>query len=170
MIVEQIPVRITPKMAVDAYKRISETVFPKHEPIGDELQCYPNVEATVAKFGGTIIYGWLVRMHDEGPNLDAHAVWQSPSGDLIEVSPMPNGYFAKFGFLADSSVCVRPKGGILVCKDYEQTSVYSTNIAAERCLPELMDFRAIELPGFEPAALGEFEKWKSTDRHHPDYS
>lgn len=50
--------------------------------------CFPNVERKIAIDGGVMIIGWSIW---ESPGLfveaEFHAVWQSPSGCLVDITP-----------------------------------------------------------------------------------
>src|SRR5688572_33242240 len=50
--------------------------------------CFPNVQARVAKDGGTIQYGWMIWEHP-GVLVEGvfHAIWRNPSGDLLDITP-----------------------------------------------------------------------------------
>lgn len=54
--------------------------------------CFHNVAAKVQQDGGAIVHGWLLW---EWPNVLAeaefHAVWQTPDGNLIDITPRPDG-------------------------------------------------------------------------------
>lgn len=49
--------------------------------------CYWNVQKQVERFGGEAIYGWLIlqwpKLYVEALH---HAIWKSPSGDLIDIT------------------------------------------------------------------------------------
>lgn len=50
--------------------------------------CFPNVQARVAKDGGMIQYGWMIWEHP-GVLVEGvfHAIWRKPSGDLLDITP-----------------------------------------------------------------------------------
>jgi SEC-C motif len=52
--------------------------------------CFPLVERHVAEHGGSICYGWTI-WEWAGVYVEAefHAVWQSPSGEIRDVTPKP---------------------------------------------------------------------------------
>lgn len=51
-------------------------------------ECFPNVVKKVEMEGGNIVYGWQVWVW---PNIfieaEFHAIWQSPSGEYIDITP-----------------------------------------------------------------------------------
>jgi SEC-C motif len=59
---------------------------------GQYSDCYANVEEQVRRRGGSIIYGWIIWLI---PNVmieaEHHAVWCSPNGMLVCVSPHVRG-------------------------------------------------------------------------------
>ena len=54
--------------------------------------CFSNVRAKVARDGGRMLCGWQLW---EWPRVlveaEFHAVWLSPGGDMVEITPKPNG-------------------------------------------------------------------------------
>lgn len=54
--------------------------------------CFNDVQRHIAENGGSIVYGWLLW---EWPGIlveaEFHAVWQSPEGELLDVSEKPCG-------------------------------------------------------------------------------
>lgn len=55
-------------------------------------ECFPNVNARIAKSGGTMLCGWQLW---EWPNIlveaEFHAVWVSPDGAMSEITPKQHG-------------------------------------------------------------------------------
>jgi hypothetical protein len=53
-------------------------------------ECFPNVTAKVEREGGAMLIGWSIW---ESPGLfveaEFHAVWRSPEGALIDITPKP---------------------------------------------------------------------------------
>jgi hypothetical protein len=74
----------------------SATVFKAH-------YCFDNVKKHVAQHGGRVQYGWTIwelpKLLIEG---EFHAVWNSPEGQLIDVTEKPDGE-EKILFLPDDS-------------------------------------------------------------------
>lgn len=67
------------------------------------FQCFPNVERKVRVAGGAMIYGWGIsqvpKIHIEA---QFHAVWQSPAGDFVDVTPEALG-LSRTLFLRDDT-------------------------------------------------------------------
>ena len=69
-----------------------EPVYVKSRPNQTDLQneCFPMVEKYVQENGGERILGWAI---SELPYLfiqaEFHAVWKSPSGELLDLNPRP---------------------------------------------------------------------------------
>lgn len=66
------------------------TVQPEANAVVSE--CFPNVEAKVAVAGGRMLCGWQIW---EWPHVlveaEFHAVWVSPEGEFIDITPKPHG-------------------------------------------------------------------------------
>jgi hypothetical protein len=75
-------------------KAIGESVTVLAEKFGlsEEPVWVPVRSRQVAEFGGEIVYGWQIwewpRIMVEG---EFHAVWRSPTGELLDVSTKPDG-------------------------------------------------------------------------------
>jgi len=54
--------------------------------------CFGNVERKIARDGGSIIYGWIVWKSNILCEGEFHAVWKSPDGQLIDVTPQEKIY------------------------------------------------------------------------------
>ncbi len=65
-------------------------VSPEPDALANE--CFPNVMAKVSASGGSMLCGWQIW---EWPHVlveaEYHAVWRSPEGDLVEITPKPHG-------------------------------------------------------------------------------
>jgi hypothetical protein len=80
-----------------------EPVFVRHRPAyAEQNMCFPAVAARVAAQGGKMVFGWAIF---ERPKvlIEAifHAVWQTPGGDLLDISPLPV-LFESILFLPDA--------------------------------------------------------------------
>lgn len=53
--------------------------------------CFENVDRVVARSGGRRAHGWLYWASPAWLNAEFHAIWQSPEGRLIDVTPKPDG-------------------------------------------------------------------------------
>lgn len=65
------------------------TVQPEVEAL--EKECFPNVEAKIARAGGRMLCGWQLW---EWPRVmveaEFHAVWLSPEGQMVDLTPKPH--------------------------------------------------------------------------------
>lgn len=72
----------------------TEPVFvPVAPSIGDKLNdCFADVARKVKSYGGSVQHGWTV-WESEGTLIEGefHAVWRSPEGDLLDVTPKADG-------------------------------------------------------------------------------
>ena len=58
------------------------------EPYCRENFCFQNVEQKVRNDGGNIVYGWQIWLMPEILiEAEFHAVWKSPHGELIDITP-----------------------------------------------------------------------------------
>lgn len=66
------------------------TVQPEADAIVNE--CFPNVEAKIARSGGSMLCGWQLW---EWPHVmieaEFHAIWLSPEGAMVDITPKPQG-------------------------------------------------------------------------------
>lgn len=91
----------TPPEITRAIRRLAEkvafgnqavylTVQPEADAIVNE--CFPNVEAKVVRSGGRMLCGWQLW---EWPHVlveaEFHAVWVSPEGEMVDITPKPQG-------------------------------------------------------------------------------
>jgi len=62
------------------------------DPAAEKLDCFNNVERRIQIAGGSVRYGWCVWLW-EGNLVEGefHAVWQSPDGNLHDITPKPDG-------------------------------------------------------------------------------
>jgi hypothetical protein len=99
--------------------------FHRPEPWAQASNCFRNVERKVAESGGRAQFGWTFhhRLAEKMAGLPLylyathHAVWVSPDGKLIDVTPYPNPRHEPIGqggdplFLMDDSAGPVPVGG-----------------------------------------------------------
>lgn len=91
----------TPPSVTRAIRRLIEIVVPGGEavyldvtPESDAVanECFPNVEAKINRAGGRMLCGWQLW---EWPHVlveaEFHAVWLSPSGEMVDITPKPHG-------------------------------------------------------------------------------
>lgn len=54
--------------------------------------CFKNVQAKVKKDGGSLQHGWIIwEAPEKLIEAEFHAVWVSPEGELIDITPKPDG-------------------------------------------------------------------------------
>ncbi|TPD98478.1 zinc chelation protein SecC [Stenotrophomonas maltophilia] len=105
-------VTTTPTEITRAIRYLADTVVPRAQPVYLPVQpeadaivheCFPNVQAKVGRDGGQMRCGWQLW---EWPNVlveaEFHAVWVSPAGELIDITPKPEGE-ARILFVPDPS-------------------------------------------------------------------
>ena len=92
----------TPPEITRAVRRLIETVaapageavylMVQAEPDAVVNECFPNVEAKIARAGGHMLCGWQLW---EWPHIlveaEFHAVWVSPEGEMVDITPKPHG-------------------------------------------------------------------------------
>ena len=82
---------------VDKYiQKLIEILNPTHEPIYVDFKaepeakpsdCFPIVEQKVENQGGKMILGWQIWKTNNLVEAEFHAVWETPDGDLLDISP-----------------------------------------------------------------------------------
>ncbi|MBO9792755.1 SEC-C domain-containing protein [Xanthomonas phaseoli] len=91
----------TPPEITRAVRRLTESVVRGAEPVYLDVQpeadaivheCFPNVQAKVARDGGQMLCGWQLW---EWPHVlveaEFHAVLVSPAGEMVDITPKPEG-------------------------------------------------------------------------------
>jgi len=68
------------------------TVRVQLEPGAKINNCYYNVPDKVKRDGGNSIYGWAIWCDQYICESEMHAVWESPAGELIDITPRPNHF------------------------------------------------------------------------------
>lgn len=90
------PIAVT-KHVMRLARRVSPTQQPLFVPIatasdGSPNECFASVEAVTATQGGQRVIGWALW---EWPHTmieaELHAIWKSPAGDLLDVTPRSDG-------------------------------------------------------------------------------
>jgi len=74
------------------------TVRVQVDPAAKINNCYYNVSDKVKHDGGKTIYGWAIWNSNYICEGEMHAVWQSPIGELIDITPRTND-FAEIQFV-----------------------------------------------------------------------
>jgi hypothetical protein len=54
--------------------------------------CFANVKAVVKEHGGDIVNGWQLSPCMDGFEIETHAVWRKPDGNLVEVTDGEEGW------------------------------------------------------------------------------
>ena len=94
--IETTPTALSPKIAEFCQTLVpgQQAVFVPVQPAEGAGRNYPleNAANCAAQFGGATVLGWCI-WERPGINLHAafHAVWKAWNGELIDVSPKPNG-------------------------------------------------------------------------------
>jgi len=67
--------------------------FIRVQPICDAepLMCNVNVEKWIQAMGGRAVFGWKVEHDHFNDGLSNHCVWESPEGELVDVTPIYAG-------------------------------------------------------------------------------
>lgn len=69
-----------------------------------ELQCWYNCKEHTKEHKGSIVFGWAI-FYDSGMyQAQHHAVWQSPDGVLLDVTPDTDASISEILFLPDGRV------------------------------------------------------------------
>jgi len=89
---------------------LAEPKSVKHEPlVGCEIeQCFRNVEAQVKVAGGSMETGWaFCEEIDVSIHTIAHAVWITPWGRRMDITPWRHSPLKRILFLPDAKVAVK---------------------------------------------------------------
>lgn len=115
---ETTPIRVTDKI-MELCSGILLDVEPEYVPVAAQewsllSECFPNVERMVREHGGQQVNGWAIwQWANVLVEAEAHSVWQSPEGKLVDITPYDGGEM-KTLFLRDDTVVYsgRPIGSI----------------------------------------------------------
>jgi hypothetical protein len=77
-------------------------------PNSEINECFPNVENQIKKVGGTCVLGWQIWKSTYLIEAEFHAVWQSPEGNLVDITPKKYG-INKILFIADPNAVYEGK-------------------------------------------------------------
>ena len=107
------PRETTPPKITHEIKHLCRKIAPKSNlilvpvkpaPDASLNECFPNVESMVKKYGGELASGWVIwQWANILIEAEAHAIWKSPNGDMIDITPHDAGEKAIF-FLPDEKV------------------------------------------------------------------
>jgi hypothetical protein len=68
-------------------KYAPEVVVIQPSPDAVLKNCFYNVQRHVSKMGGAVIYGWAIGISPFLVEAEKHAVWQTSSGTLLDITP-----------------------------------------------------------------------------------
>ena len=91
---------------VIAVLKITSEPFYVHIISEQEAQngfCYENVLGKIKKSAGSIVYGWYFREYDYMIEAEFHAIWKSPEGLLIDITPPQDPILKQILFVIDES-------------------------------------------------------------------
>lgn len=153
----------TPQKVTDKIIELCNKVVPEAEPIYVSVkvavwsrlhECFPNVERMVQEQGGQQINGWAIwQWANILVEAEAHSVWQSLDGELIDVTPHDNGE-KQILFLRDDSMVYSEQqiGNV-------RLAITDSPLVAE--LIELMQETDVILGDYKPGtkiSVGELQK------------
>lgn len=115
---ETTPIRVTDK-SMKLCSGIVPDAVPEYVPVATQewsfpSECFPNVERMVQENGGQQVNGWAVwQWANISVTLEAHAVWESLEGKLVDITPHDCGE-REILFLRDDKVVYsgKPIGSI----------------------------------------------------------
>lgn len=93
---ETTPIRVTDKIMELCSGIVSDAV-PEYVPVAVQewslpSECFLNVGRMVQENGGQQVNGWAIwQWSNILVEAEAHSVWQSPNGELIDITPHVNG-------------------------------------------------------------------------------
>mgnify|MGYP001062801412 CR=1 FL=1 len=93
---ETTPVRVTDKV-MELCSGIVPDAVPEYVPVAAQewslpSECFSNVGRMVQEQGGQQINGWAIwQWANILVEAEAHSVWQSPEGELVDITPHDNG-------------------------------------------------------------------------------
>lgn len=103
----------TPRNVTDAITTLCNAIHPTVEPYfvqcypfpGTALnECFPNVNSVISTVGGEAITGWAIwQWANIMVEAEAHAIWKSPDGQLVDITPHNNNE-NQILFLPDDTV------------------------------------------------------------------
>lgn len=102
---ETTPAKVTDKI-MELCSRAVPGVEPAYVPVEAQEwslpnECFPNVRQMVQERGGQQTNGWAIwQWANVLVEAEAHSVWRSPEGELVDIAPHKNGE-TEILFLAD---------------------------------------------------------------------
>lgn len=110
---ETTPIRVT-DMIMELCSGIVPDAKPEYIQVEAQgwclpMECFPNVERMVREHGGQQVNGWAIwQWANILVEAEAHSVWRSPEGELVDVTPHDNGE-REILFLHDASMVYAEK-------------------------------------------------------------
>lgn len=153
----------TPQKISDKIIELCNKVVPEVEPVYVPVEaavwsrmheCFPNVQQMVQEQGGQQINGWAIwQWANILVEAEAHSVWQSLDGELIDITPHDNGE-KQILFLRDDSMVYSEQqiGNV-------RLAITDSPLVAE--LIELMQETDVILGDYKPGtkiSVGELQK------------
>ncbi len=93
--VDTLPITVTPEIrAFCATIAAGEPIFVPSRPAPDAVAsfCFDNVSREIDRMGGAVVPGWAIwNLNGAYFEAEHHGVWRSPTGELVDLSPQPNG-------------------------------------------------------------------------------
>lgn len=83
-----------------------QNLDPRYAP----AQCHITVRHRVETVGGSRVHGWAFWQFDDAIYAEFHSVWQSPNGDLIDLTPPRDGG-SQVLFLRDPTLSIESVDG-----------------------------------------------------------
>lgn len=89
---------LTREVAIEAFQFLhaGKAVQTLYDPTGPARHCFANVRGRAERDGGSMATGWLLNFNSAAAarnrniyarfNLEAHAIWRRPDGQLVEVT------------------------------------------------------------------------------------
>lgn len=103
----------TPAKVTDKIMELCEKVVPGAVPVYVPVEaagwsrlheCFPNVQRMIREQGGRQVNGWAIwQWANIMVEVEAHSVWQSPEGELVDITPHDNEE-KRILFLCDDSM------------------------------------------------------------------
>lgn len=134
MVRETTPPKMTPML-----KRLCYDLSPDNPPLWVKVvpanwapmnECFPNVQKKIANDGGSFVNGWVLwQWANMMIEAEAHSVWKSCAGDLIDITPHYNEHIILF--VPDAKV--KFEGIIIPSKRAPMTTSRKVNYLIDLC-------------------------------------
>ena len=132
------------------------------EPTARPNYCFDNVEAKIARDGGTAQYGWLFvdLFPFSATEAHVHCVWRSPVGELLDITPSPP---------AETLAICEAKGYIVhgAVFDSDGGEVFITDESLTRLCPKRCLSLSKNKTQIAECRKGNRQEWRQ--RNNPEY-